>query len=220
MSRPYALRLASFSNAGLKSWTSLFVALVLAMPVTFAQDEKAITITDAVPVSPQPKPETIAPGLAVDYLYQKFYTLDEIYDADVDPTPGEPIPNLDQVTETDPASGEDKMVKVLTSDQRMLVGAFIRGLIHFEESGNYLLRVNSNDGVRVWVGGVMIWEDPEVHFDRMSPPLEMVIQEPGWYELKIDYYQKKGTAALQVLWTPPGGDNEVVVPPEAFGHSL
>ena len=158
------------------------------------------------------------PGLGVNYLYQKFYTLEEIYEPDVDPTPGEPIPYLYQVTETDPATGEDKILNVLTSDQDMMVGALIRGVIHFAETGTYVIRINSNDGVRVWVGGAMIWEDPEIHFDRLSPPLEIMIEQPGWYEFNIDYYQKKGTSALQALWTPPGGGEEVPVPPEALGH--
>lgn len=218
MSRPYAFHLPGPIRAWLTSCASLVVALMLAEPFALAQNEQAVMISDAVPLSPQPGPDAIKPGLAVNYLYQKFYTLDEIYEADVDPTPGEAIPNLDQVTGTDPATGEDKIVNVLTSDQSVLVGAFIRGVIHFAQSGSYILRVNSNDGARVWVGDAMIWDDPEVHFDRMSPPLEMTIQQPGWYEFKVDYYQKKGTAALQVLWTPPGGGDEMPVPPEAFGH--
>jgi hypothetical protein len=194
------------------------LAAVFAVPPAFAQDGNATVITDASRLSPQPDPDAITPGLEVKYLYQKFYSLDDIYGADVDPVPGEPIAMLDTATETDPATGKDKMVKVLTSDQTILVGAFIRGAIHFAESGDYVLRINSNDGVRVWIGGVMIWDDPKVHFDRMSPALRIAVQEPGWYEVKIDYFQKKGSWALQMLWTPPGGSEAVPVPPEALGH--
>ena len=214
----YAFHLARFVRVGSKSCAKLLVALTIVAPFAFALGEKPIEITNAVPLSPQPNPEAIMPGLSVNYLYQKFYTLEEIYEPDVDPTPGEPIPYLNQVTETDPATGEDKILNVLTSDQDMMVGALIRGVIHFAEKGTYVMRINSNDGVRVWVGGAKIWEDPEIHFDRLSPPLEIVIEQPGWYEFNIDYYQKKGTSALQALWTPPGGGDEVPVPPEAFGH--
>ena len=218
MSSTYAFHLAWFARAGSKSCAKLAIALTLIAPLAFAQDEKPITITDAAPLSPQPSPEAIMPGLSVNYLYQKFYTLEEVYEPDVDPTPGEPIPYLNQVTEKDPGTGEDKIQNVLTSDQDIMVGALIRGVIHFAEKGPYTMRINSNDGVRVWVGGAMIWEDPEIHFDRLSPPLEIAIEQPGWYEFNIDYYQKKGTWALQALWTPPGGGEEVPVPLEAFGH--
>lgn len=194
-----------------------FLGLVLSAALTLAGTQDPIRITDAVPLSPQPAADAINPGLAVEYLYQKFYTLDDIYEADVEPVRGESIPQLNQLTETDPSTGEDKIMNVLTSDQSMLVGAFIRGVIHFEQAGDYVLYLVSNDGARFWIGGAMIWEDPEIHFDRESDPLQIAVTEPGWYELKIDYYQKKGTSALQLLWTPPGGE-KVVVPPEAMGH--
>jgi len=174
--------------------------------------------TDIAPLSPQPSAAGITPGLAVEYLNQKFYSLDEIYSADVDPEEGEPIPILDQLSKIDPQSDEPVMgINVLTSDRSMMVGAFIRGMIHFREAGNWTLYLVSNDGARMWVGGVELWEDPEIHYDRESDPLELVISEPGWYELKIDYYQKKGSAALQLLWTPPGGE-KAVVPAEALAH--
>jgi hypothetical protein len=63
----------------------------------------------------------------------------------------------------------------------------------------------------------MLWEDPEIHADRMSPPLEIVIGQPGWYDFKVDYFQKKGTSALQLFWTPPDGE-EQIVPAAAFAH--
>ena len=196
---------------GLVQW---LLVLTLAGPLTAVQAEP---ISGVVPLSPQPSTDAIKPGLAVEYLNQKFYTLDEIYQADKAPVPGEPIAMLNQLTETDPVTKEDKIINVLTSDRSMMVGAFIRGMIHFQESGNWILHLVSNDGVRFWVGGVQIWEDPEIHFDRESDPLELVIPEPGWYEFKLDYYQKKGSHALQLLWTPPGGVT-TVVPAEALAH--
>jgi len=197
---------------------NLFVALLAVVTFTGALvPVQAAPVTGIVPLSPQPDPDAIKPGLAVEYLFEKFYTLDELYTADESPVTGKPIPILDELTETDPVTREDKIINVLTSDQDMMVGAFIRGMIHFEQAGNYVLYLVSNDGARLWVGGVQIWEDPEIHFDRESDPLELAIGEPGWYELKIDYYQKKGTHALQLLWTPPGGE-KAVVPPEALGH--
>lgn len=197
--------------SGIIQW---LLVLMLAGPLTAVQAEP---ISGVVPLSPQPSADAIEPGLAVEYLNQKFYTLSEIYQANVAPVPGEPIPVLDQLTETDPVTKEDKVINVLTSDRSMMVGAFIRGMIRFQEAGNWVLHLVSNDGVRFWVGGVEIWEDPEIHFDRESDPLELIIPEPGWYEFKLDYYQKKGTHALQLLWTPPGGE-KTVVPAEALAH--
>ena len=193
----------------------LAAALLLSALLTTARAE---SFTGIAPLSPQPSADAVSPGLAVEYLNQKFYTLAELYTPDVAPVKGEPIPILDQLSKVDPISDEPIMgIKVLTSDRSIMVGALIRGMIHFSEAGNWTLHLVSNDGVRFWIGDVKLWEDPEIHYDRESDPLELVIPEAGWYDFKLDYYQKKGTAALQLLWTPPGGE-QVVVPAEALAH--
>jgi len=46
----------------------------------------------------------------------------------------------------------------------------------------------------------------------------VVVDVPGWYELWINYYQKKGTSALQLVWTTPDSGEETHVPPSAFSH--
>lgn len=201
----------AFVQAGSKIVATQVAQTSESATTTAAESEPELVppppFTNLAPLSPQPSGDAFSPGLGVTYYYEKFYTLDDVYDGE-EPVPGEPIANLDQVTETE---------NVLTSEQPILVGALIRGAIKFSEPGTYGFRVNSNDGVRLWIGDALLWEDPEVHYDRMSPPLKVVIDEAGWYDFKVDYFQKKGTAALQVLWTPPGGD-EVPVPAEAFGH--
>ena len=200
--RPGPFRLLA---AGLLLYTAFTVA-------------KAEPFTNIAPLSPQPSAEAVKPGLAVEYLNQKFYTLEEIYSPEVKPVAGEPIPVLDQLSKIDPITDEPVMgIPVLTSDRSMLVGAYIRGMINFDKPGNWTLYLVSNDGVRFWIGDVQLWEDPEIHFDRESDPLELVIPEAGWYDFKLDYYQKKGTAALQLLWAPPGGEKQVV-PAEALAH--
>ncbi len=167
-------------------------------------------VTGATPLSPQPAAAELSSGLAVTYFFDKFYTLSEVAENedDIPPVVGEPLAVLDHVTEDG---------KVLSADQRIMVGALIRGMINFPAAGTYGFRVNSNDGVSVTVGGELLWLDPEVHYHRMSPPLQLVVDQPGWYDFSVDYFQKKGGSALQVLWTPPG-DSESVVPAQAFAH--
>ena len=168
----------------------------------------AQTFDGIAPLAPQPSDTELLPGLAVTYYYANFRDVADIT-TKAPPVEGEPIPVLDLLTQHG---------KVLTSDRPMGVGAEIRGLIHFSEPGKWTLRVKSNDGVKVTVAGIMIHEDPEVHSDSMSAPLVLVIPSAGWYALEIDYFQRKGTSALQVFWTPPGGGDEVIVPPEAYAH--
>jgi hypothetical protein len=164
--------------------------------------------TGLKPASPQPDPAQVEPGLAVSYYFQMFQDVAEVAGR----SGGEPGQPLTQVNDTPQQGGP-----VLTSGKAMGVGAQIRGLIHFDKTGTYDLRVTSNDGVRLTLAGQKIFEDPGVHSDHTSPPLEIAIDEAGWYELAIDYFQKKGTATLQLKWTPPDGSEEPV-PASAFAH--
>jgi len=158
--------------------------------------------------SPQPAVSELRPGLAVTYDYARQVHVDDI-EVLRNPVIGKPLENIAHRT----IDGN-----VLTSTQAMLVAAHIRGLIRFDAAGTYLFRIESNDGVKAKIGGQQIWVDPEIHPNRWSAPIPVVIETPGWYELWINYYQKKGTSALQLVWTVPGSESETHVPPEVLAH--
>ena len=165
-------------------------------------------VTGATPWTPQPEAGERRPGLAVTYSYGRQVHVDDI-EVLRNPVIGKPLENIAHRT----IDGN-----VLTSTQAMLVAAHIRGLIHFEAAGTYVFRIESNDGVKAKIGGRQIWVDPEIHPNRWSAPIPVVIDVPGWYELWINYYQKKGTSALQMVWTTPDSSEETHVPPSAFSH--
>jgi hypothetical protein len=186
----------------------LRVAALAAALVLGAGGAGAQMIEGAMPVEPQPAEDQLQPGLAVSYVEEYYNDISEMMGAEG--TPGEAVANLD----AQPGRGEP----VLTSGKSMGVGAFIRGLIKFDQPGTWTLLVNSNDGVQVTIGGQMVHVDPYKHSDAMSPPILFVVEEPGWYDIAIDYFQRKGTATLQLFWTAPDGAAEAIVPPEAFAH--
>ena len=69
----------------------------------------------------------------------------------------------------------------------MGVAAHIRGLIHFEASGVYILKVESNDGVRVHVGDIEIWTDPEIHGPYGAPDSALYHRLPcSFCERRLD----------------------------------
>ncbi len=164
--------------------------------------------TDGKPLDPQPTDAERVSGLSTHYFFDYFNHIDELYEKSGG-EPGEPIPNLNHVAFEDG--------KVLTTDRPMGVGAHIRGMIRFETAGTYVLKLQSNDGVRLFIGGVHLHTDPEIHAARWSPDLEYVVEQPGWYDFTLDYYQRKGTSALRMKWVPPGGEEEIV-PESAFAH--
>jgi len=157
------------------------------------------------PAKPQPSADQLQPGLAVGYSIGYIQRLADVRTPKSLDAP--PLEKLDYV-------GDDK---VLTSDYSEGVGADIRGFIKLDTPGKWIFQVNSNDGVRVTLGGKKILEDDYVHSDRMSKPAEVEVTEPGWYELNVLYFQRKGTYALQLFWQKPGGSQEIV-PAEAYAR--
>lgn len=197
----------------LRTLTALSLTAALALAafhdriVPSAHAEEPWVVEGAKPLAPQPSPDTLKPGLAVTYYYVMVRDVADISRI-VSGSKGTPVALLDMDTD----SG-----KVLTSSQNQGVGAELRGAIHLDTPGEYLFKLLSNDGVKLEIGGELIWEDPTVHADTWSDPVKLIVTEAGWYDFTMDYYQRKGTSALRLVWTKPGGTEEVV-PASAYAH--
>jgi hypothetical protein len=107
---------------------------------------------------------------------------------------------------------------VLTSDAEDGVQAIIVGYIKLDKPGAWKFAVNSNDGVRLTIGGKKIYELPGVQPDVMSDVFEVNASEAGWYALHILYFEKRNTSTLQLYWAPPGTADLAIVAPAALGY--
>jgi hypothetical protein len=153
------------------------------------------------------------PGLSVLYFHDFYRHIDEMPRGRMAISrgiPGKPIPVLNH------KFGEEEMV--FKSGKAKGVGMHIDGFILFETPGDYVFQANTNDGFRMLINGLRIINDPNVHSDRMSEKATIRISEPGWYPLRILYFQRKGTATIQLFWEKPGDKEMVIVPAEAYAH--
>ncbi len=196
-------------------WRALALGLGLAGAALVAGMPGAIaggTISGLAPAKPQPNPAALKPGLAVTYYYGLVRHVDELatiakYSKG---NVGPPIPQLNYKV------GQGN---VLTSKFDNGVGAFIEGLINFPEAGTYVLKVHSNDGVKLEIGGKLIHMDPGVHVDTFSDPIPVEIDAAGWYPLSLIYFERKSTSTLELYWSGPGGAKAAdFVPADAFAH--
>ena len=161
--------------------------------------------------SPQPAASSLAPGLAVTYYFAKIRNIREIAGwTKTKGKAGPPIPMLNYNV------GQGK---VLTSDSSDEVIAVIKGYLKIDKPGSYTFLVNSNDGVRIKLGGKQIYDDPNVHADRLSDPLAIEFGAPGWYALDVLYFERKNTSTLELFWLPPGAADFDFVPAAAFAHA-
>jgi hypothetical protein len=184
---------------------SILCGVVFIVAALFASPARSAELTPA-----NPQPTALEPGLTVHFHFGDFGHVDQVLEKSAmeDPKVGEPLPNIDF------RGGSGK--QVFGNKARNLVGALISGYIRFPEARSYDLRLRSNDGARLTIGGQMLHEDPRPHPNRNSDPIRVDIVQPGWYPIMLVWYERKGSYALELTWST-GGDY-VAVPPEHFGH--
>ncbi len=76
--------------------------------------------------------------------------------------------------------------------------------------GVYELVARSDDGVRVFVDGKLAVDDFTIH--ALTETRAKVTLTRGAHALRVDYFQHRGAAELELLWTPPGGRTEPIPP--------
>lgn len=171
-----------------------------------------IRIKDLKPVTPQPPAEALQPGLSVFYIFDFFRDIDEMPAMEAGRRrgkPGQPIPNLNHQFDKGP---------VFDSGKNRGVGVYLEGFIRFSQPGSYRFTARSNDGIRIFINDRMLINDPDVHGDRLSNRGIVEIKEPGWYGLRMQYFQRKGSAMLKLYWEIPGANARAIVPAEVLAH--
>lgn len=163
------------------------------------------------PQAASPQPAALKGGLQARYLFASFDTIPGFRSwlRSREGREGPPLMTLTYYMD----DGE-----VLTSGAKDYVGAHIVGYLHLDKAGAYSFQVTNNDGVRIHLGGALLYDDPRTGPDRSSPNLPVMIETPGWYDLEIFYFEKRGTATLDVLWTPPGASGYEAIPAAALKH--
>ncbi len=156
---------------------------------------------------------TLEPGLAVLYFDKIFVrhldALPQGDDAQERGRPGAPIPYLNHQFGRSP---------IFDSGTNRGLGMEISGYIRLDRPGTYGFQANSNDGFRLYIDGHLLVDDPNWHADQLSPEARLPITTPGWYSLRARYFQRKGTATIQLYWQPPGEEGFSIVPAKVLAH--
>ena len=159
--------------------------------------------------------DDLKPGLAVLYFPKRFVRhvdiLPQGQDALEKGVAGPPVTNLNR------RFGRGEVFK---SGTNRGIGMEMSGFILLDKPGRYQFQVNSNDGFRLSLDGRMLLEDPAWHAsgDQLTPPAAFAVATPAWYSLRIRYFQRKGTAAFQFFWQPPGASDFSPVPGRVLAH--
>jgi len=171
-------------------------------------------ITGLIPERELTDTKDIIPGLSSIYIYKFFRHIDQmpvLYPKSTTEKMGKPILALNH------HFGAEDMV--FDSGVSRGIGIQMNGFIKFSETGKYQMMALSNDGVRLEICKKTILSDPDVHSDRFSPQAVIDIPKPGWYPVMIQYFQRKGTAAIELHWKIPGKTQFSIIPAEAYAHA-
>lgn len=176
--------------------------------------ETTIAADALQPATPQPAAASLKPGLATLYFQGRYDHINDMPSLSkpaemAKGRPGKPVAPIDEM------SGNGAMWE---SQDVQFFGVVFTGYMRFEKPGSYHITTNSNDGIRVFIGGKMVLDDPYVHADAMANPVALDIVTPGWYPITMQYFQKRNTATLQFFWQPPDANAMSIVPATALMH--
>lgn len=200
-------------RCGFAMFRPVFAALALA---GWSAAAGAAEVHKLAPADPQPDAGALKPGAHVEYIYREAKSLHEAKSWLGYGDLRKPGPPLQGFTYEDTKLGEN----VLTADADELVIASINGFLRFPEPGTYKLTFWSNDGLRVSIGGVEVYEHDGRHPCETLDPATVEVPTAGWYAVEALFFQRLSTACLVMEWQKPGeaADSWTVVPAEAYAH--
>ena len=79
-----------------------------------------------------------------------------------------------------------------------------KGFLRFDERGSYKICADSDDGIRLSLADVKVLENWVPHAKKRDCA-EVYAAKPGWYALKLDYFEQHGDGHVAVL---RGYDND------------
>jgi hypothetical protein len=167
-----------------------------------AENVKTFTLVPA-----EIQPADLSPGLETRIIDKLFSTINQMPE-DVSFSKGKPIAKLDYQY--------DGATPMFGTDRNQSIGLVISGFLKFDPAGRYEIKAKSNDGIRVKLADKIIIEDPDVHSDRFSSVAILDVPRSGFVPLRIQYFQRKGAACLQLYWKHPGSDHFDIIPEEAY----
>lgn len=188
---------------------SFFVSALAAVSLLVG-GAAAAQVIELTPASPQPS--GLKQGLKVSYFTgeRNVRTLSAAKSKLKWTKPGAPLPGLNF-----PDKGHG--APVLTSGKAMLVVADISGYIKFDKPGVYDLEFFSNDGSQIWISGQTVGKLDRITACASTGRPKVNVPKAGWYDFKVVYWQKEGTACLESEWKAPGGKRQLI-PNSAFGY--
>src|SRR5262249_37747108 len=90
------------------------------------------------------------------------------------------------------------------------------GLVKADETGSYTFTTVSDDGVRLSVNSALLVDNWTTHgTTENSGSINLVAG--SWYPLTLEYFNNGGGGVIQLYYTEPGEEREII-PASNLGH--
>jgi hypothetical protein len=86
------------------------------------------------------------------------------------------------------------------------------GTVEASSTGNFTFQTNSDDGVRVYVNGVLIINNWTAHSATLNTSAAIAMTANQRYTITVEYQELTGSAVMQLRWKTPGTTSYVAVP--------
>jgi len=79
-------------------------------------------------------------------------------------------------------------------------------------AGSYRFQTVSDDGVRLWVNGVQLVNNWTDHGSWTNTSIALTLAAGQKVTLRMEYYERSGSAVARLRWLPPGASSYVAIP--------
>lgn len=86
------------------------------------------------------------------------------------------------------------------------------GTVLAPSSGSYQFQTVSDDGVRVWVNGTQLINNWSDHSSTTNTSANVTLTAGQRYTVRVEYYEKTGSAVMRLRWRLPGTTSYVAIP--------
>jgi hypothetical protein len=90
------------------------------------------------------------------------------------------------------------------------------GYLHIAKQGIYFIWVTSDDGSKVYINSHLLLDNDRLH-DASKPIVKVMPLMPGYYPIKIDYFERTGDQSL-TIGTVDSNRRPVPFTKDAFFH--
>ena len=86
------------------------------------------------------------------------------------------------------------------------------GIVEASATGNYRFQTRSDDGVRLWINGVLVINNWTAHATADNATGDIAMTKNQRYSVTLEMYDTTSTAVAKFFWMRPGQTTFTIAP--------